>query len=107
MNTAINLNPYCLADHRKTNGWSPSENDVNGVNSFGMKPVEVAAQAGNVEEFVAIVSDPKFDACGTRIRYFASILRDYRGDVDDRAAYDALLPHIVALESRQHAVVAA
>ncbi len=106
MNTTINRNIYCLAAHRTTNGWNPSENDVNGVNSFGMRPVEVAAQAGNVEEFVAIVSNPKFEFRGTRIRYFASILRDYRGEADDRAAYARLLPHIVTLENRQHALAA-
>ncbi|WP_321816984.1 MULTISPECIES: hypothetical protein [unclassified Paraburkholderia] len=106
MNTIINSNVYQLVDHLKTSGWNPSENDVNGVNSFGMRPVDVAAQAGNVDEFLAIVSHPRFEIRGTRIRYFASMLRDYRGDADDRAAYARLLPHIVTLENRQHAVSA-
>ncbi|WP_321935585.1 hypothetical protein [Paraburkholderia sp. J8-2] len=107
MNTTIKRNLYSLTGHRTTSGWNPNENDVNGVNSFEMRPVEVAAQAGNVEEFLAIVSDPTFEFRGTRIRYFASILRNYRGgDTDDKAAYARLLPHIVALENRQGALTA-
>jgi hypothetical protein len=47
-----------------------------------MRPVEVAAQAGNLEEFVAIVSDPAFDPTGARPHYFAEVgrLSDGYGD---------------------------
>lgn len=43
------MNTYQLAGHRKTTGWISHENDVNGVNLYGMRPVEVAAQAGDVK----------------------------------------------------------
>lgn len=97
------MNTYELAGHRKTTGWIPKENDVNGVNSYGMRPVEVAAQAGDLKEFREIISHPDFDPRGARVRYFANVLRDYRHESEDVAAYNQLLPLVVTVE--QMAVV--
>lgn len=97
------MNTYQLADHRKTTGWIPQVNDVNGVNFYGMRPVEVAAQAGDLKEFREIIAHPDFDPKGVRVRYFANVLRDYRGEHEDVVAYNQLLPFIEAVE--QMAVV--
>jgi hypothetical protein len=97
------MNTYQLAGHRKTTGWIPQENDVNGVNSYGMRPVEVAAQAGDLKEFREIIAHPDFDPKGARVRYFANVLRDYRGEREDVLAYYQLLPLVATVE--QMAVV--
>jgi hypothetical protein len=54
------MNTYELAAKLQTTGWN-SQQDVNGRNFYGMTPAQVAAQAGNVEEFRAITSDATFD----------------------------------------------
>lgn len=54
------MNTYELAASLQTTGWN-SQQDVNGKNSYGMTPAQVAAQAGDVEEFRAITTDAKFD----------------------------------------------
>lgn len=97
------MNTYELAGHRKTTGWIPKENDVNGVNFYGMRPVEVAAQAGDLKEFREIISHPDFDPRGARVRYFANVLRDYRYEPEDVAAFNQLLPLVATVE--QMAVV--
>lgn len=97
------MNTYQLAGHRETTGWIPKENDVNGVNAFGMRPVEVAAQAGDLKEFREIISHPDFDPRGARVRYFANLLRDYWHEPEDVVAYNQLFPLDVSVE--QMAVV--
>lgn len=56
-----NLNTYQLSHACETTGWDSSRNDVNGTNFFNMTPAQVAIQAGNVDEFRAIVSHPQFE----------------------------------------------
>ena len=97
------MNTYQLAGHREKTGWILKENDVNGVNAFGMRPVEVAAQAGDLKEFREIISHPDFDPRGARVRYFANLLRDYRHEPEDVVAYNQLFPLDVSVE--QMAVV--
>ncbi|WP_248324032.1 MULTISPECIES: hypothetical protein [unclassified Caballeronia] len=69
------MNHYQLIAHGQTSGWNPSANEVNGKNFYGMLPVEVAAQAGDVDEFEAIVSHPEFNASGARPHRFAAVGR--------------------------------
>ncbi|WP_321794797.1 hypothetical protein [Caballeronia sp. J97] len=89
---------YELVCNGRTNGWNPSTDDVNAVNFYGMRPVEVAAQAGNVDEFTAIVSHPDFDPTGARPHYFAEVgrLSDDYGD----AHVARLKPELAAYKAR-------
>jgi hypothetical protein len=66
---------YQLATSLKTTGWNPSF-DVNAKNDYGMTPTEVALQAGNLSEFVAITSHPEFQPASMgRVRLFMDICR--------------------------------
>jgi hypothetical protein len=53
--------------------------DVNAKNPYGMLPIEVAAQAGDVAEFRAIVDHPDFDPSQGRPHFFAKVGRDRDG----------------------------
>ncbi|MGF6440533.1 hypothetical protein [Paraburkholderia youngii] len=67
------MNTYQLAARGETTVWNPATNDVNGVNAFGMRPIEVAAQAGNVGEFVSIMNNPGFNPVGARPAFFVEV----------------------------------
>lgn len=56
-----NSNAYQLSYAGQTTGWNPLDNDINGKNAFSMTPAQVAVQAGDVDEFVQIVSHPQFN----------------------------------------------
>jgi hypothetical protein len=96
MNNAINT--YEVAFRDQTTGWNVASNDINGVNQYKMRPIEVAAQAGDVAEFCAIMKHPSFNASGARPRYFAEIGRVSRGERRDER-YLALVPHLKALDA--------
>jgi hypothetical protein len=101
MNNAINT--YGLAYRDQTTGWNVESNDINGVNQYNMRPIEVAAQAGDVAEFCAIMTHPSFVASGARPRFFADVGRGSRGERRDER-FLALAPHLKtfdALASRQ------
>lgn len=53
------LQEYRLADLRSTTGWHISM-DPNVRDRLSMLPAEVAIQAGNLAEFIAITTHPKF-----------------------------------------------
>lgn len=74
------MNTYELIARGQTSGWNPAANSINAENVFGMRPVEVAAQAGNIDEFIAIVEHPEFDPTGTRPLFFAEVGRVSEGD---------------------------
>ena len=80
------MNTYELIANGQTSGWNPATNAVNAKNFYGMRPVEVAAQAGNIGEFVAIVEHPEFDPTGTRPFFFAEVGRLSDGYGDARFA---------------------
>lgn len=67
------MNSYQLADRDQTTGWDAAANDVNGINTFRMRPIEVAAQAGDVVEFNAIMNHPSFNPADARPFYFAEV----------------------------------
>lgn len=93
------MNRYQLADRGQTTGWHEADNDVNGLNEFRMRPVEVAAQAGNVEEFRAIMNHPSFEPTGARPFYFAEVGLGSGGtDADKR--YRQLRPQLDAYRER-------
>ncbi|MGF6637157.1 hypothetical protein [Paraburkholderia tuberum] len=92
------MNGYELITHGRTSGWNPETDAVNAVNFYGMRPVEVAAQAGDVREFAAIVAHPDFDPTGARPHYFADVGRLSDGDGDARFA--RLRPELDAYKSR-------
>jgi hypothetical protein len=81
------MNTYELIAHGQTSGWNPATNAVNAKNCYGMRPVEVAAQAGNIGEFVAIVEHPEFDPTGARPLFFAEVGRVSGGDGDGDARF--------------------
>ncbi len=92
------MNGYELVTHGRTSGWKPEIDAVNAVNFYGMRPVEVAAQAGDVREFTAIVAHPDFDPIGARPLFFAEVgrLSDGYGD----ARFARLRPELDAYRSR-------
>lgn len=95
------MNLYQLVAHGQTNGWNPACNEVNIRNSFQMLPIEVAAQAGDVAEFRAIMDNPAFDPIGARPRFFAEVGR--RGtDYDAEARYLRLAPLLEEYRRRFH-----
>lgn len=101
MNTA-QVNSYQMAWRGETTGWTPEANDVNGVNLYGMRPLDVAAQAGNSSEFEAILRHPDFDpTINTRARYFAQVGRDM-GDDGATQRYKNLQPLLAQLEALLH-----
>lgn len=51
---------YILSGTAITSGWNDAM-DPNNRNSFGMSPVQVAIQAGNLVEFKSITESPSFD----------------------------------------------
>lgn len=79
------MNTYQLTSQTTTSGWH-SFLDVNAQNEFNMTPAQVAVQAGNLEEFIAITTDPAFDVTkmGTLAVFFA-ICKE-----NDPIAYDKL-----------------
>jgi len=80
-------NTYELIARGQTSGWNPAAYSVNAENGYGMRPVEIAAQAGNIDEFVAIVEHPEFDPTGTRPLFFAEVGRVSEGDGDGDARF--------------------
>jgi hypothetical protein len=66
-------NEYQLSSSCETTGWDPSIDDVNGLNAYKMRPIEVAAQAGNDVEFRAIMTHPDFDPKGCGPRFFLAV----------------------------------
>ncbi|WP_321817868.1 MULTISPECIES: hypothetical protein [unclassified Paraburkholderia] len=93
------MNTYQLADRDQTTGWDAANNDVNGVNTFRMRPIEVAAQAGDVAEFESIMNDPAFNPQGARPFFFAEVLRGSGGyDADKR--YAGLRPQLAIYRER-------
>ncbi|MGU7775660.1 hypothetical protein ACV229_36595 [Burkholderia sp. MR1-5-21] len=95
------MNTYQLVAHGQTNGWNATCNDVNIRNEFRMLPIEVAAQAGDVEEFRAIMNHPTFDPIGARPRYFAEVGRNGT-DYDAEARYRLLTPLLDEYRRRFH-----
>ncbi|MBN3776597.1 hypothetical protein G3O06_03330 [Burkholderia sp. Ac-20345] len=81
------MNTYQLIAHGQTSGWDAARNDVNTRNEYQMLPIEVAAQAGNVDEFRDIMNAPEFDPIGARPRFFAEV---GRRSYDEEARYTAL-----------------
>lgn len=98
-NASIVTNQYQLAGRDVTTGWNAATNDINGLNAFQMRPVEVAAQAGDVKEFRAIVNDPSFDPSGARPFYFAEVGLGCGGTDSDKR-YEQLLPELAAYRER-------
>ena len=92
------MNHYQLITHGQTSGLDASTNDVNGKNFYGMRPVEVAAQAGDVDEFTAIVSHPGFSPSGARPHMFAEVGRISDGYGD--ASFRRLKPALDAYKAR-------
>ncbi|NUY06215.1 hypothetical protein [Paraburkholderia youngii] len=92
------MNSYELITHDRTSGWNPQSDAVNAVNLYGMRPAEVAAQAGDVREFAAIVAHPDFDPSGARPLFFAEVgrLSDGYGD----ARFARLRPELDAYKAR-------
>jgi hypothetical protein len=80
-----------------------------------MRPIEVAAQAANVEEFNAIRNHPDFDPAGAGPHFFANVgrtTRDGYANADAQYAriaealrsYNAQFPYDEALKTRVKAV---
>lgn len=93
------MNQYELTSAGCTTGWDFQANDVNGNNFYGMRPIEVAAQAAHLEEFQAIFESESFDPVGARVRFFASVGR-LSGGTHAEQRYARLLPLIVLYEER-------
>ncbi|WP_233890055.1 LPD7 domain-containing protein [Paraburkholderia flagellata] len=96
-------NPYRMVQPGVTSSWDEAANDVNGRNADGLRPIEVAARALNVVEFLTIASQPDFNPADVDPRAQASLARD---DDFPQAAerYDAF---IEALETYDRFVRAA
>jgi len=69
------VNQYELAARCETTGWNPLLDDVNGINEYGMRPIEVAAQAGDAGEFASIMNHPDYDSVLGRPRLFFGVGR--------------------------------
>jgi hypothetical protein len=87
----MTMREYALIDKDKTTGWDASAFEINARNSFGMRPIEVAAQAANVAEFDAIRNHPDFDPRGAGPEFFANVGRMTR---DGYAGDDAVFARI-------------
>ena len=109
------MREYALLDKDATTGWDATAFPVNARNSFGMRPIEVAAQAANVEEFNAIRSHPEFDPAGAGPHFFANVgrtTRDGYANADAQYAriaaalrsYNEQFPYDEALQTRVKAV---
>ncbi|NIF40143.1 hypothetical protein F3J14_04345 [Burkholderia sp. Tr-862] len=80
---------YCVADSDRTSGWAGSGQGVNEPNSYGMRPIEVAAQAADAEEFRMIFASPEFDPTLVNPFRFAEVgrmVRDYQHGAEERYA---------------------
>jgi hypothetical protein len=66
---AATMREYALFDKDTTTGWDAAAVQINVRNAFGMRPIEVAAQAANVEEFNAIRNHPDFDPAGAVLSF--------------------------------------
>ncbi|MEX3845536.1 LPD7 domain-containing protein [Paraburkholderia sp. BR10882] len=96
-------NSYRVVEPGITSAWDEAANDVNGRNGDGLRPIEVAARALNVVEFLTIASQPDFNAADVDPRAQASLARD--DDLPDAAErYEAFLE---ALETYDRFVRAA
>ncbi|MEX4004140.1 LPD7 domain-containing protein [Paraburkholderia sp. EG285A] len=96
-------NSYRVVEPGVTSAWDEAANDVNARNADGLRPIEVAARALNVVEFLTIASQPDFNAADVDPRAQASLARD--DDLPDAAErYDAFLE---ALETYDRFVRAA
>jgi hypothetical protein len=93
------MNSYELVWRDRTTGWDATKNDINGLNAYNMRPIEVAAQAGDIEEFRAIVNDPAFNAAGARPFFFADVGRKF-GGFNAEQRYAALVPELAAFRKR-------
>jgi hypothetical protein len=93
------MNGYELAGHGSTTGWNSKTNEVNGENFYKMKPIEVAAQAGDAVEFRAIMLDIAFEPTGARVHHFAHIGR-LTGGIYAEERYARLLPELALYEQR-------
>jgi len=93
------MNNYELAGHGSTTGWNSRTNDVNGENFYKMRPIEVAAQAGNLAEFRAIMLDTAFVPTGARVQHFANIGR-ITGGIQAEERYARLLPDLALYKER-------
>ena len=100
------MNTYQLAAHGATTVWNAANNDVNGLNAFGMRPIEVAAQAGNVGEFMSIMNDPSFNPAGTRPAFFAEVGLGSCGFVAETLRFKALRPHLDEFRRRYQSLAA-
>ena len=93
------MNNYELAGHGSTTGWNSKTNEVNGENFYKMRPIEVAAQAGNLVEFRAIMFDSAFEPTGARVQHFANIGR-LSGGIHAEERYARLLPDLALYQER-------
>jgi len=93
------MNQYELAGHGSTTGWNAKTNDVNGMNFYKMRPIEVAAQARNCAEFRAIMLDPAFESTGARVHHFADLGR-LTGGIHAEERYARLVPELALYEQR-------
>jgi hypothetical protein len=93
------MNPYALDFLFRTTKWDATKNDVNGLNEFKMRPIEVAAKAGDIDEFRAIVNDPSFNPAGARPFFFADVGRNF-GGLNAEKRYAALLPELADYRKR-------
>jgi hypothetical protein len=78
---------YILVGRDGTSGWDSARNSVNAPNSFGMRPIEVAAQAADVREFKEIYGHPDFDPSGVDPYRFVEVgrmQRDYMTGAEER-----------------------
>ncbi|MBC8641676.1 hypothetical protein IAG25_33155 [Caballeronia sp. EK] len=105
------MREYALFDKDTTTGWDAQAFQINARNSFGMRPIEVAAQAANVEEFNAIRNHPDFDPAGAGPHFFADVGRTTRDGYANSEAlykpiaaalrsYNAQFPYDEALKTR-------
>lgn len=74
-------------------------NAVDARNSYGMLPIEVAAQAADVAAFRAIVNAPDFDPSQGRPHFFAKVGRD-RDGYHNQQGFDALDRELEAFDAR-------
>ncbi len=83
------MSEYVLVKNDRTSGWNGAGQGVNSPNSFGMLPIEVAAQAGDSDEFREIWAHPEFDPAVGNPHRFAEVgrmIRDYQPGAEERYA---------------------
>jgi len=96
-------NPYRNDGPGITTGWDAGKNDVNGLNVDGLRPIEVAAKALDLDEFLAIASHPDFNPLGVDPRRYAD--QSLNTDLaDSQSRFAALVEPLELIEQTVAAI---